>query len=71
MQYLTDIGVNVEDASLFYALDVLKADSFGELTKTGFVEGWLATPYVVSRWLTRRPSRACVPFVVLRGMTNH
>jgi DCN1-like protein 1/2 len=43
MQYLTDIGVNVEDASLLYALDVLKAESFGELTKGGFVDGWLAT----------------------------
>ncbi|KAH8653701.1 Cullin binding-domain-containing protein, partial [Xylariales sp. PMI_506] len=43
MNYLTSIGVNLEDASLFVALQIIKAESLGEIKKEGFVSGWKET----------------------------
>ncbi|ORY63472.1 Cullin binding-domain-containing protein [Pseudomassariella vexata] len=42
MEYLQKLGVNLEDASLFVALEVIQAESIGEIKKSGFVEGWKA-----------------------------
>ncbi|KAI0127558.1 Cullin binding-domain-containing protein [Xylariales sp. AK1849] len=39
--YLQSIGVNFEDASFFLALYILKAETVGEITKDGFVKGWV------------------------------
>ncbi|KAI1435165.1 DUF298-domain-containing protein [Xylaria sp. CBS 124048] len=40
MRYLESIGVNLEDASLFIAMELLRAPSIGEITRAGFLEGW-------------------------------
>ncbi|KAK9791871.1 putative Cullin binding-domain-containing protein [Seiridium cardinale] len=40
MQYLEQLGVGLDDASMFYALQLVKAQNIGELTKEGFVKGW-------------------------------
>ncbi|KAH6661323.1 Cullin binding-domain-containing protein [Truncatella angustata] len=40
MQYLSQLGVDFEDASMFVALQVLKAEDIGDLKKEGFVKGW-------------------------------
>lgn len=45
MQYLEQLGVNFEDASMFVALQVLKAENIGELHKDGFVKGWKEAGY--------------------------
>jgi len=40
MSYLQDLNVNLENASLFVALELFQAPSIGEITRKGFVEGW-------------------------------
>ncbi|KAI0476634.1 Cullin binding-domain-containing protein [Xylaria cf. heliscus] len=40
MSYLQSIGVGLEDASLFLAVELLQAPSIGEIPRTGFVNGW-------------------------------
>lgn len=41
MAYLgNELKVNLEDASLFVALELFQAPSIGEITRAGFVEGW-------------------------------
>ena len=45
MAYLADLGVDMENAEMFVALELVQAPSFGEITRTGFVEGWKAAGY--------------------------
>ncbi|KAI1423526.1 Cullin binding-domain-containing protein [Xylaria sp. FL1777] len=40
MGYLQSIGVGLEDASLFLAVELLQAPSIGEISRAGFVSGW-------------------------------
>ncbi|GAW22784.1 hypothetical protein ANO14919_123270 [Xylariales sp. No.14919] len=40
MGYLQSIGVGLEDASLFLAVELLQAPSIGEIPRAGFVNGW-------------------------------
>ncbi|KAJ8108235.1 hypothetical protein ONZ43_g6489 [Nemania bipapillata] len=40
MNYLQSIGVGLEDASLFLAVELLQAPSIGEILRAGFVNGW-------------------------------
>lgn len=40
MQYLEQLQIQFDDASMFLALYVLKAENIGELKKDGFVQGW-------------------------------
>lgn len=40
MAYLTELGVNLEDASFLLPLEVVQAPALGEMTKDGFVKGW-------------------------------
>lgn len=41
MAYLgNELNVNLEDASLFVALEFFQAPSIGEITRAGFVEAW-------------------------------
>ncbi|KAI0017552.1 Cullin binding-domain-containing protein [Xylariomycetidae sp. FL0641] len=40
MAYLESIGTNLEDASLFVAMELLQAPSIGSITRSGFVKGW-------------------------------
>ncbi|KAI1134881.1 DUF298-domain-containing protein [Hypoxylon sp. FL0543] len=42
MAYLNAIGVDLEGASLFLALELVQAPTIGEITRKGFVEGWKA-----------------------------
>ncbi|KAI0892833.1 DUF298-domain-containing protein [Annulohypoxylon nitens] len=40
MQYLNSIGVDLEGASLFLAMELVQAPTIGEITRDGFVKGW-------------------------------
>lgn len=40
MGYLESLGVSIEDASMFVALQILKAEGLGELKKDNFIKGW-------------------------------
>lgn len=40
MAYLGELGVSLDDASMFLALQVLQAEKIGELTKDRFVKSW-------------------------------
>lgn len=41
MKYLKDdLKINIEDAELFVALELLQAPSIGEISRKGYVEGW-------------------------------
>lgn len=58
MDYLgTDMGLNIEDASIFVALELLQAPSVGEITRKGYVEGWKAAGYVFGRLRGHPPLR--------------
>ncbi|KEZ45268.1 hypothetical protein SAPIO_CDS2058 [Scedosporium apiospermum] len=49
MSYLQDLNVNLENASLFVALELFQAPSIGEITRKGFVEGWKNSGVSVTR----------------------
>lgn len=40
MAYLTELGVNLENASSLIPLEITQASALGELTKDDFVNGW-------------------------------
>ncbi|KAI1456717.1 Cullin binding-domain-containing protein [Annulohypoxylon moriforme] len=40
MQYLNSIGVDLEGASLFLAMELVQAPTIGEITRDGFIKGW-------------------------------
>jgi DCN1-like protein 1/2 len=40
MNYLQSVGIDLEDASVFIAVELLQAPSIGEITREGFVKGW-------------------------------
>ncbi|KAI0597612.1 Cullin binding-domain-containing protein [Biscogniauxia sp. FL1348] len=40
MSYLESLGVGLEDASLFIAMELIQAPSLGEIPRAGFVKGW-------------------------------
>lgn len=42
MKYLDDLGLNLENAEILVALEIVRAPALGELSKDGFVEGWKA-----------------------------
>jgi DCN1-like protein 1/2 len=42
MTYLNDLGVNLENAELLVALEIVQAPAVGEMSKQGFVDGWSA-----------------------------
>lgn len=42
MTYLTDLGVNIENAEMLVVLEIIQAPYVGELSKQGFVDGWTA-----------------------------
>lgn len=44
MRYLTsDLKVNIENAELFVAIELLQSPSIGEISRKGFIEGWKRT----------------------------
>lgn len=41
MQYLSEcLSINMENAELFVALELLQAPTIGEVTRKGYVDGW-------------------------------
>lgn len=40
MKYLESLGVNLEDASFFVALEAIQAEGIGEMKRDDFVKGW-------------------------------
>ncbi|KAJ2957519.1 hypothetical protein NQ176_g11238 [Zarea fungicola] len=41
MNYLSsNLGVNIENAELFVALELLQVPAIGEITRKGYIEGW-------------------------------
>jgi DCN1-like protein 1/2 len=46
MTYLSqELKVNLEDAELLVALEVVQAPTVGEITRKGYIEGWKVTGY--------------------------
>lgn len=44
MSYLdSKLKINLENAELFIALEIVQAPNVGEIQRRGFVEGWKAT----------------------------
>lgn len=43
MSYFQNLGANLEDASLFIALELVQAENIGQITREGFVKGWGST----------------------------
>lgn len=44
MSYLGEkLGVSLENAELFVAMELVKAPNIGEIGRAGFVSGWLPT----------------------------
>lgn len=58
MQYLQDLGVNLENAEILLVCEIVQAPVLGELSKQSFIDGWKAIGYEhdpsphLSRWLT-------------------
>ncbi|KAI1105642.1 Cullin binding-domain-containing protein [Jackrogersella minutella] len=46
MTYLNAIGVDLEGASLFLAMELVQAPTIGEITREGFIKGWKGQPGV-------------------------
>jgi len=45
--YLSEkLDVNLENAELFVAMEIVQAPAVGQINRTGFVEGWKAAKYV-------------------------
>lgn len=42
MTYLTELGVNLENASSLIPLEIVQAPSLGEMSREKFVQGWKA-----------------------------
>jgi len=45
MQYLVDLGVNLENSEILVPLEIIQAPALGEITQDGFVNGWRAVGY--------------------------
>lgn len=44
MRYLSnDLKINLENAELFVAAELVQAPSIGEITRRGFLDGWKRT----------------------------
>jgi hypothetical protein len=50
MTYLTSkLNVNIENAELLLALEIVQAPTVGVITKKGYVDGWKSTGSVYTR----------------------
>ena len=49
MKYLQELKVNLENAELLVAFDILQVQTVGEITRKGYVDGWMAARYAFSR----------------------
>ncbi|EAA33666.3 hypothetical protein NCU05716 [Neurospora crassa OR74A] len=38
--YISSMGANIENVEAFVVLEIVRADSIGQITRQGFVEGW-------------------------------
>ncbi|KAK1778765.1 Cullin binding-domain-containing protein [Copromyces sp. CBS 386.78] len=46
--YISSMGANIENVEAFVVLEIVRADSIGQISRQGFVEGWTAI-YLESR----------------------
>ncbi|KXJ88941.1 Cullin binding-domain-containing protein [Microdochium bolleyi] len=44
MSYFQQLGANLEQASLFIALELVQAENIGQISREGFVKGWSSVP---------------------------
>lgn len=43
IEYLSGLGVNLENAEMFIVMELVQAPAVGEITRQGFVDGWKST----------------------------
>ena len=48
MRYLEDLGVKLDEVVLLAVLTEISAPTMGEMTRSGFVEGWKVHRYMNS-----------------------
>ena len=48
MRYLQDLGLKLDEAVLLAVLTEISAPTMGEMTRTGFVDGWKSLKYALS-----------------------
>jgi DCN1-like protein 1/2 len=41
MRYLADLGINMETAEFLVPLEIVQAPALGEITRDGFIDGWM------------------------------
>ena len=46
LEYLTHLGVSLENAEGMVPLEIVQAPALGEISREGFVEGWRMIGYV-------------------------
>ncbi|KAI0378715.1 DUF298-domain-containing protein [Hypomontagnella monticulosa] len=54
MTYLNSIGVDLEGASLFLAMELVQAPTIGEITRDGFIKGWNAQSGIDAKLETQK-----------------
>jgi hypothetical protein len=62
MAYIEKVGVNPEDLEVLALLETIQAPTMGEMSRKGFVDGWLAVKYDTHLWLlytTRLTRHSC------------
>ena len=50
MEYLEKLGVDPEGLEVLAVLETIQAPTMGEMSRTGFVDGWLAAKYDLSSY---------------------
>ena len=46
MSYLKDLQLDIESAEVLIPLEIIQAPALGEMSRSGFVEGWKSVGYV-------------------------
>jgi hypothetical protein len=52
MAYIEKLDVNPEDLDVLVLLETIQAPTMGEMSRTGFVDGWLAVKYASFLYLS-------------------
>ncbi|KAK3374582.1 Cullin binding-domain-containing protein [Podospora didyma] len=43
-KYTKELGISVEDYTFFVLCEILRVESYGQITREGFIEGWKSAP---------------------------
>jgi hypothetical protein len=54
MKYIEKLGVNPEGLEVLAVLETIQAPTMGEMSREGFVEGWLAVKYGIFSYILER-----------------